>query len=298
MNTVYQKYLSSSIINKINSLSLRAKLAVEGFIIGLHKSPYQGFSIEFSEHRPYSYGDEIKHIDWKIMAKTDKLYIKQYEEETNLKCYILFDKSSSMKYASEDISKFEYAKTICAALSYLMIKQQDAVGLTLFDKKINYSIPARSKISHLNVLLKTLHNSSINGETKISNILHQLADSIKKRGLIILISDLLDNQKDVINGLRHFRYKGHEVIVFQILDEQEINFDFNKSAKFIDLETDEEIITDPRQIKNEYKKSMSAFCEKYRLECTQNNIDFIQISTSDSIDKALLGYLIKRTKLT
>ena len=260
MNNPYYSYLSSDLINKIDNLYLRAKLAVEGFIIGLHKSPYQGFSIEFSEHRPYSFGDEIKYIDWKLMAKTDKLFIKQFEEETNLKCYILFDKSTSMKYASKGISKFEYSKTICAALSYLMIKQQDAVGLTLFDKKINKSVPPRSNKSHLNILLNMLHNCSIQGETKISNILHQLAETIKKRGLIILISDLMDDQNDVIKGLRHFRHKGHEVIVFHILDNQEIEFDFKRGANFIDLETNDTITIDPRQIRKQYKQSMSLFC--------------------------------------
>jgi len=298
MNNPYYSYLSSDLINKIDNLYLRAKLAVEGFIIGLHKSPYQGFSIEFSEHRPYSFGDEIKYIDWKLMAKTDKLFIKQFEEETNLKCYILFDKSTSMKYASKGISKFEYSKTICAALSYLMIKQQDAVGLTLFDKKINKSVPPRSNKSHLNILLNMLHNCSIQGETKISNILHQLAETIKKRGLIILISDLMDDQNDVIKGLRHFRHKGHEVIVFHILDNQEIEFDFKRGANFIDLETNDTITIDPRQIRKQYKQSMSLFCNEYKRKCRKNNIDFIQIKTSDSIDKSLLSYFIKRKRLS
>tara|TARA_Y100000590_G_C15629730_1_gene980746 strand:+ start:104 stop:1000 length:897 start_codon:yes stop_codon:yes gene_type:complete len=297
MDKAYHNYLSSDVINKINNIYLRAKLAVEGFIIGLHKSPYQGFSIEFSEHRQYSFGDEIKHIDWKLMAKTDKLFIKQFEEETNLKCYILFDKSTSMDYSSKNISKFEYSKTICAALSYLMIKQQDAVGLTLFDKKINQSIPPRSNKSHLNTLLNILHHCSIEGETRMSNILHQLAEKIKKRGLIILISDLMDNQEDVIKGLRHFRHKGHEVIVFHILDNQELDFNFNKGTNFIDLETDDSITVDPRQIRKQYKKAMSIFCNEYKKQCRKNNIDFIQVKTSDSIDKSLIGYLLKRKKM-
>ena len=224
MNTAYQNYLSPSIIKKIDNIFLRAKLVVEGFIIGLHKSPYHGFSVEFSEHRPYSFGDEIKHIDWKLLAKTDKLYIKQFEEETNLKCYILFDSSASMNYGSpNNITKLEYAKTLSASLSYLMIKQQDAVGLTIFNKKIIKSIPPKSKISHLNILLNALHESNANGTTDLSPMLHSLADSIKKRGLIILISDLLDNPKDIIKGLRHFRHKGHEVVIFHILDSNEIS---------------------------------------------------------------------------
>ena len=298
MNQVYQDYLSSSVIRKIDNISLRAKLVVEGFIIGLHQSPYHGFSVEFSEHRPYGFGDEIRHIDWKLLAKTDKLYIKQFEEETNLKSYILFDKSASMGYSSKDnINKFEYAKTLSASLSYLMIRQQDAVGLTTFDDKINTSIIPRSKISHLNVLLNSLHKSKIGGETQISPILHSLAESIKKRGLIILISDLLDNPKEVIKGLRHFRYKGHEVIIFHILDYNEIFFNFNEMINFIDSENNQNIKTDPRHIKSDYNKAFSDFCEIYRSECRKNNIDYVRVNTSDSLDKSLIEYLIKRSQL-
>ena len=298
MDATYQDYLSSSVIKKINNIALRAKLVVEGFIIGLHKSPYHGFSVEFSEHRPYSFGDEIKYIDWKLLAKTDKLYIKQFEEETNLKCHILFDKSASMGYGSNDITKFDYAQTLCASLSYLMIKQQDAVGLTTFDKKISTSIPPKSKASHLNILLNALHNAKVKGETEISKILHSLAESIKKRGLVILISDLLDNQEEVIKGLRHFRYKGHEMIIFHIMDNKEILFDFNEGINFIDLENNEMIKTDPRQIKSAYRKAYSDFCNQYKLECRKNNIDYVQINTSDSLDKSLIEYLIKRTKIS
>ena len=297
MGVVVKDYLQPSIIKKIDNLYLRAKLVVEGFIVGLHKSPYHGFSIEFSEHRPYTFGDEIKFIDWKLLAKTDKLYIKQFEEETNLKSYILFDKSSSMKYGSEDLTKFEYAKTICACLSYLMIKQQDAVGLTTFDKKIDISIPPKSKVSHLNYLLQTLDNTKINGETKISYVLHSLAESIKKRGLVILISDLIDDQEDVLEGLRHFRYKGHEVILFHIIDKKEKEFNFNSPINFIDLENNDMIKTDPRQIKADYKQAFVEFCENYKKECSKNSIDYIPINTSDSIDKTLIQYFIKRSKL-
>ncbi len=297
MDVTYQDYLSSSVIKKINNIALRAKLVVEGFIIGLHKSPYHGFSVEFSEHRPYSFGDEIKYIDWKLLAKTDKLYIKQFEEETNLNCHILFDTSASMKYGSNEIKKFDYAQTLCASLSYMMIKQQDAVGLTTFDATINTSIPPKSRPSHLNILLNTLHNSKVQGETKISNVLHSLAESLKKRGLIILISDLFDDQEDVIKGLRHFRYKGHEIIVFHIMDDKEISLDFDESINFIDLEDNEAIKTDPRQIKSAYQKAYSGFCNQYKAECRKNNIDYVPVNTSDSLDKSLIEYLIKRTKV-
>ena len=184
MSDIYKEYMDVSTINKIDNLFLRAKLVVEGFIIGMHKSPYHGFSVEFSEHRPYGYGDEIKYIDWKLWGKTDRFYIKQFEEETNLKCHVILDKSSSMSYGSHSINKFEYSKCLAASLIYLMIKQQDAVGLTTFDDKLNITIPPKSKVSHLNLLLQTMHNSKTGGETDISLLLHSLAESIHKLSLI------------------------------------------------------------------------------------------------------------------
>ena len=289
--------LSSSIINKIDNLALRAKLVVEGFLAGLHKSPYHGFSVEFAEHRPYEYGDDVKYIDWKLWAKTDKLFIKQFEEETNLKCYILLDRSKSMKYASNKLSKFEYSKSLAASLAYLMIKQQDAVGLSTFDNKINLTIPPKTKPSHFNLIAQTLHNAKTGNTTKVSNILHILAQSIKKRGLIILISDLVDSHEDIMNGLKHFRYKGHEVIIFHILDPREIDLNFNESVKFIDLESDESITTDPRQVKAAYQKEIKDLVDSYKNQCRKNKIDFINISTSDSLENSLINYLIKRNKL-
>tara|TARA_Y100000814_G_C12348030_1_gene406153 strand:- start:761 stop:1657 length:897 start_codon:yes stop_codon:yes gene_type:complete len=289
--------LSSSIINKIDNLALRAKLVVEGFLAGLHKSPYHGFSVEFAEHRPYEYGDDVKYIDWKLWAKTDRLFIKQFEEETNLKCYILLDRSKSMKYASNKLSKFEYSKSLAASLAYLMIKQQDAVGLSTFDNKINLTIPPKTKPSHFNLIAQTLHNAKTGNTTKVSNILHILAQSIKKRGLIILISDLVDSHEDIMNGLKHFRYKGHEVIIFHILDPREIDLNFNESVKFIDLESDESITTDPRQVKAAYQKEIKDLVASYKNQCRKNKIDFINISTSDSLENSLINYLIKRNKL-
>ncbi len=297
MSDIYQKYMNPEIINKIDNLSLRAKLVVEGFIIGMHKSPYHGFSVEFSEHRPYGYGDEIKYIDWKLWGKTDRFYIKQFEEETNLKCNIILDKSSSMSFGSNNITKFDYSKSLAAALSYLMIKQQDAIGLTTFDDKIDVSIKPKSKISHLNLLLKTMHNSKIGGETNISNLLHIMAESIHKRGLVILISDLLDKEKNIIEGLRHFRYRGHEVIIFHIIDPKEQDLDYNQNINFIDIENNSAIMADSRIIRDKYNKAFNSFCEFYENECYQNKIDYIRITTDSSLDKALMQYLMKRSKI-
>jgi len=297
MKKEYQEYLNPSVINKIDNLSLRAKLVVEGFIIGMHKSPYHGFSVEFSEHRPYGFGDEIKYIDWKLWGKTDRFYIKQFEEETNLSCHLILDKSLSMNFGSDNLTKFQYSKSISAALSYLMIKQQDAVGLTIFDEKINTTIKPKSKISHLNLLLKTMHNSSTGGETNISSLLHGLAESINKKGLIILVSDLLDDEHKVLESLRHFRYKGHEIIVFHIVDPKEKDLDFNQNMNFIDLESNYNIIADSRLIKENYNKAFKKFSDYYKNECLRDKIDYNLVSTSDSLDKTLLQYLIKRSQI-
>tara|TARA_B100000131_G_scaffold172929_1_gene167089 strand:- start:2176 stop:3075 length:900 start_codon:yes stop_codon:yes gene_type:complete len=297
MSNIYQKYMNPEVVNKIDNLSLRARLVVEGFIIGMHKSPYHGFSVEFSEHRPYGFGDEIKYIDWKLWGKTDRFYIKQFEEETNLKCHMILDKSSSMNFSSSNITKFDYSKSLSAALTYLMIKQQDAIGLTTFDEKIDVSINPKSKISHLNLLLKTMHNAKPGGETNISYLLHILAESIKKRGLIILISDLLDNQEDIVKGLRHFRYKGHEIIIFHIIDPKEKDLDYNDNINFIDLETTESIITDSRLIRKKYNKAFKNFCDYYSTQCSKNKIDYVPVLTSDSLDKSLMQYLMKRSQI-
>ena len=297
MPNIYQKYMNPEIINKIDNLSLRARLVVEGFIIGMHKSPYHGFSVEFSEHRPYGYGDEIRYIDWKLWGKTDRFYIKQFEEETNLKCNIILDKSSSMNFGSNNINKFDYSKSLAAALSYLMIKQQDAVGLTTFDDKIDISIKPKSKISHLNLLLKTMHNSKVGGETNISNLLHALAEVTHKKGLIILISDLLDNEKEIVKGLRHFRYKGHEVIIFHIIDPKEKDLDYNENINFIDIENNSALMADSRIIRDKYNKAFDSFCKYYEYECLKNKIDYVPITTNDSLDKSLMQYLIKRSQI-
>ena len=298
MSNIYKEYMNVSTINKIDNLFLRARLVVEGFIIGMHKSPYHGFSVEFSEHRPYGYGDEIKYIDWKLWGKTDRFYIKQFEEETNLKCHLILDKSASMNYGSIDITKFDYSKNLSAALIYLMIKQQDAVGLTTFDDKIDLTIPPRSKKGHLNLLLQTMHRAKVGGETNVSSLLHSLAESIHKRGLIILISDLLDDEKKIINGLRHFRHKGHEVIIFHVVDPKEMNLDFDDNINFIDMENDEKLIVDSRQIKSSYNKAFNKFCSYYKNQCLKNNIDYVSLNTTDSLDISLMQYLIKRSQIS
>ena len=289
--------LSPEIISRLNNLSLKARYVVEGFMVGLHKSPYHGFSVEFSEHRAYGAGDEIRHVDWKLWGKTDRYFVKQYEEETNLKAYLIIDQSLSMNYASNKTSKLEYAKLLSASLGYLMLKQQDAVGLTLFDDRIRVNIPARSKRSHLNVILSKMEKIKAGPETRMAPVLHSTAEVIKKRGLIILISDLFDNQEEVLSGLQHFRYKGHEVIVFHIMDPQEMKLDFSQRTRFRDMESGEEIITDPWHIQKDYQRDMKQFCNNYKIQCRQNNIDYIQLATDSPLDMALSEYLLKRKRM-
>ena len=276
--------LTPDIISRLNNLSLKARFVVEGFIVGLHKSPYHGFSVEFSEHRAYGAGDEIRHVDWKLWGKTDRFFIKQFEEETNLKSYLLVDQSLSMTYKSKNLTKLEYAQILAASLGYLMLKQQDAVGLTLFDDRIRVNIPARSKRSHLNIILSQMQNIIAGPETTIAPVLHQTAEAIKKRGLIILISDLFDDPDKVLSGLQHFRYKGHEVIVFHVLDPQELTLDFTQRTRFRDMESGEEIVTDPWHIQSDYQKSMEQFCDYIKSNCRQKNIDYVQLSTDFPLD--------------
>ena len=292
-----QVQLTPEIISKLDNLSLKARMVVEGFIVGLHKSPYHGFSVEFSEHRAYGNGDEIKHIDWKLFGKTDRFYIKQFEEETNLRAHILLDQSNSMKFGSNEISKLEYSKMLSASLAYLMIKQQDAVSLTLFDEKIRDYIPPRSKSNHLKVLLSKLDKIKCGNDTQTSNVLHKTAEMIKQKGLIILISDLIDNPEDIITGLKHFRYKGNEVIVFHILDNQELNLNYNENIRFQDLETREEIITQPWHINKDYKESVSSFCKNYKENFLINHIDYVPLLTNQPLDLALAEYFIKRKRI-
>jgi len=289
--------LTPDIISRLNNLSLKARFVVEGFIVGLLKSPYHGFSVEFSEHRAYGAGDEIRHVDWKLWGKTDRFFIKQFEEETNLKSYLLVDQSLSMTYKYKNMTKLEYAQLLAASLGYLMLKQQDAVGLTLFDDRIRVNIPARSKRSHLNIILTKMQNIIAGPETTIAPVLHKTAEAIKKRGLIILISDLFDDPDKVLSGLQHFRYKGHEVIVFHVLDPQELTLDFTQRTRFRDMESGEEIVTDPWHIQSDYQKSMEQFCAYIKSNCRQKNIDYVQLSTDLPLDMALSEYLIKRKRI-
>ena len=292
-----RKYLRPETVALLNSMSLRARLVVEGYIIGHHRSPYHGFSVEFAEHRSYGPGDEIKHIDWKLFGKTDRLYVKRYEEETNLRAHIILDTSKSMLYSSAEVSKLSYANSLAASLSYLMMNQQDAVGLAKFSEKIDTFIPPKARPSHLNLILSQLDDKDSGDDTQIGMVLHELADRIKKRGMVILISDLLDKPENIMKGLKHFRHQNQEVIVFHIQDRKESEFDFDTRTKFFDMETGEEIVTEPWHIRSNYNELISKLESNYKSNCRENLIDYVPLFTDQSLDIGITEYLIKRSKL-
>ncbi len=293
----YRKYLNPETVSRLSSIELKARLLVEGFIVGLHRSPYHGFSVEFAEHRQYMPGDDFKHIDWKVFGKSDRYFIKQFEEETNLKAYILLDASNSMGFKSNGISKLEYGSYLAASLSYLMLKQQDAPGLLVYDEKIRSYIPPKGARSHITPILKQLDATIPSNKTDASVAFHELADRIKRRGLIIVISDLLDDPDKMLLGLKHFRHRQHEVIVFQILDPYERNFAYKAEARFKDLETGRELLTDPWQIRKDYISRLDKYLDKISKACSDSHIDYHLLDTSVPFDKALFGYLAKRSKL-
>ncbi len=285
-------------VSKLSGFDLKARLVVEGFIAGLHRSPYKGFSVEFAEHRQYMPGDPIRNIDWKVYARRDRFYVKEFEEETNLRAYVLVDASASMGYKSGPaVSKLDYACSLAAALSFLMLRQQDSVGLITFTHTINKYIPPRSVKGHLNAILTELEHLVPGETTNVSRSLELLAGRIRRRGLIILLSDLMDNQATVLSAVKHFRHRKHEVIVFHVLDESETRFPFEEELAFVDMETDEEVVANSRQIAARYRRVMDGWITEYRTQCHEHLIDYALLSTSTPYDVALTRFLEKRARL-
>ncbi len=298
-NLNFQKYLQPDVVSTIKNLELIAKFIVEGFLVGLHKSPYHGFSVEFSEHRQYMPGDNIRDIDWKVYGRTNRFYIKQYEEETNLKAYLILDISGSMGYASKKISKIQYATYLAAALSYLLIKQRDAVGLATFSNKIHRFLPPKSTSGYLQFILKELNEIKLERQTtNVSETLHELAEKIKRRGLIILLTEFLyEDPEKILQGLKHFRHYDHEILVFNILDPQDKFFDFKQDATFIDMETGEKVKTQPFFLRERYRQRIDEFYNNLQKECLNFQIDFQNIITDEPFDRALIRYMLKRKKM-
>ncbi len=294
-------YLDPETASRFGRLDLVARLVVEGFITGLHRSPYHGFSAEFSEHRPYMPGDALRDLDWKALAKTDRMYVKRYEEETNLKAYIMVDVSGSMAFADGGrMTKFRYASCIAAALSYLMLRQRDAVGLVLFRDGLVSFVPPRSVSSQLNVLLLELTAATPGAETSMAPAFHELAERLSRRGLVIVLSDFLDDAEDVLTGLRHFRHRGHEVLALQILDPRERDLDLRRAdTRFVDLENPEgeSITTQPWHIQEAYQERIDALLTRYRRGCAEADVDYMLLDTETPFDVALSRYLVRRRRL-
>lgn len=289
------RFLDPNIIASISGMELRARAVVEGFLSGLHRSPYKGFSVEFAEYRQYAPGDDPRHIDWKVYARSDKYYVKEFEEETNLSCHILLDLSRSMTYGSGKISRLQYASILASSLAYLMIRQRDSVGLIGFSDRINLQIPARMRPGHLHTILLALEQFTPGDRTDLAKPLHQIADFLQKKGMLILISDLLDEPEKIIEGLQHFRFRGHDVIVFHVLDEAELSFPFYSSTKFIGLEGEGSFMAVPQNVKDEYLQRLNAHIETLRKNCGIQHIDYTILNTRRPLDFALQAYLATRS---
>ena len=292
------KYLDPQALSRLKNLSLAARVVVEGFFAGMHKSPHKGFSVEFAEHREYTPGVDPRHIDWRVFGRRDKLYIKQYEEETSLRCYILLDKSASMGYCSDGpLSKLQYSSFLAASLAYLMAFQHDSVGLMTFDDQVREKVPPRQGSGHLRVLMDLLEKTEPGNETKLGDTFHKLAETIKRRSLVVIISDLFDDADELVSGLKHFRYKKHDVIVFQTLDPSELTFPFEDVSRIEDMETGREITSDPRALRNGYLEELGNFLDLVRGGCLTSQIDYALAETNMKFDTFLGTYLAKRQML-
>lgn len=290
-------FIDPAVLNSLDNLEMRARVIVEGFLSGLHRSPNKGFSVEFKDYRHYQRGDDLRHVDWKLYGRSDRMFIKEYEDETNLRCYILLDSSASMAYSSgEGMNKMEYGRTLASALAYFIMRQRDAVGLITFDEKMRDYLPAMCRQPHLMRILRTLSELQPGTTTNIVKPLQELASNLNRKSLVILISDLLDDEKATIAALKQIRAMGNEVIVFHVLDDQELNFSFNESSEFIDMETRDSHVTSPGAIRNAYLENLGRYLDYCRSECQKGAVDYCLLNTSQPLDKALYSYMSRRAK--
>lgn len=290
------KFYQPEKLARIKNLQLLARTVVEGYISGLHRSPFKGFSAEFAEYREYLPGDDLKHFDWKVYARSDKRYVKQYEEETNLTCTLLLDASGSMAFGSDGLAKFDYGCFLVAALTYLMILQRDQVGLVVFDEQVRTRIPPSNSPAHLKNVLEQIERIKPGGETGIGRSLHSVAESIRRRGLIIVVSDLIDDQDAVMNALNHFRHNRSEVIVFNVFDTAERDLPYDGLIDFVDLETDRKMQVRADVIRQEYRRKFDAFVQRYRQDCAASRVDYQLVTTDTPFELMLAAYLSKRQK--
>src|SRR5256885_13557717 len=280
-------FLDPAVVARLGTLELKARTIVEGFLSGLHRSPFKGFSVEFAEYRQYIPGDDLSTIDWKVYARSDRYYVKKFEEDTNLDCHLMLDVSGSMAYGAHGMTKFEYGACLAASLGYLMKRQRDAFGLTAFNETIVEMLPASARGGQLRNLLVSLQRLAPANQTDVSKPLHQLAGSLTKRGLVVLISDLLDDPEAVIRGLKHFQFRGSDVIVFQVLDPDELEFPFDRATRFEDLETNEEVMAVPGLVRDHYLQEIGQLIDAYRRDLGAAGIDYQLLRTTDPLELAL-----------
>jgi len=292
-----REYLDPIFLSKLANMELVARCAVEGFFSGLHPSPFQGFSVEYSDHREYHPGDEVKFVDWKIYARTDRLCIKRFRQETNTTVYILLDISKSMSFAGDSVRKIDYACYLAAALSYLMLKQGDSTGLMLFAEKVLSQVPAASRRTHLRAILQTLDRQTTTGHTNLAAVLHAVAETTKRRGLVVLISDLLDDEDDIFRGLAHLKFLKHDVIVFHVMDHQELNLEYEGLIQFEDVESGDKVRTFPQSIRTGYQQRVADFLDNIKRTLGKSRIDYCLLETDEPLDRAFIAYLVKRKRL-
>ena len=297
MTEIPTNYLDPRVLDKVARLELRARLVVEGFVTGMHKSPYRGFSVEFAQHREYVPGDDLRHLDWKIYGKSDRYVIKQYEEETNLRAHLFLDQSESMNYGSDGtLSKFDYSATACASLAYMIQQQADAVGLTLFDEVVAKQVPPSNTRQSLGHLFAGLEGAKTREQkTKIGTVLHELAGQLKQRGMVMIFSDLFDEPKEVIQALREIRSRGHDVIVFHVMDHDELEFPFERMTMFEGMEQLPELLCDPKSLRDAYLAEVNGFAEEIRKGCLAQRIDYVRVDTTNPLDVVLTSYLSARS---
>jgi uncharacterized protein (DUF58 family) len=291
------RFLDPAVIARLGTMELKARTIVEGFLTGLHRSPYKGFSVEFAEYRQYTPGDDLSTLDWKVFARSDRHYVKKFEEETNVECHLLVDLSASMAYrGSGAMTKLEYGSVLAASLAFLMNRQRDATGLIGFDERIVFRTPASARRGHLHGLLLALERFAPGTRSDVGRPLQQLSEALVKRSIVVLISDLLDEPDAAIKGLKHLRSRGTDVIVFQVLDPHELTFPFRGPTKFHDVESAEEVTAEPSAIRTSYLRELAGLTLRYDRELRGAGIDYVQLDTSQPLDFALLAYLKARAR--
>ena len=288
--------LTPEAVAKLRSMELRARAIVEGHYSGQHRSPYRGASVEFADHREYTHGDETRHIDWKVFGRRDRLFVKQYDAETNLSVHLLVDISRSMDFGAP-VRKLDYAAYLAAGIAYIATRQRDATGLTLFDSQVRRHLPPATKPAHLQRIFDALETAQPGADTGIAAALETVAQGIKRRGLVVLISDLLDDTEPLLRGLGYFRHRGHDVMVLQVLDHAELEFDFRGLTEFQDLETNERLLTHPAQVRDDYLRALQDFLSEIREGCRSRHIDHEVMDTSEPFDRALTAYLGRRASV-